>query len=108
MRPAAARPVLPTGYGLSAAFIAEALDANSNGAMVFTYEPLSELPLAAQRTSKVRRHGHRAPQSAGDPLLHLVDIDSGSDFRNDDIREWLTNGYQGLVLSMTPPASTPR
>ena len=40
---------LGTGYGLSAAFIAEALDANDNGAMVFTYEPLPELRLAAQK-----------------------------------------------------------
>ncbi len=88
---------LGTGLGLSAFFIASALKETDDG-YLFTEEPdealadqaiylLTGLPVSVTKPSQ-----HRST------FPELVYIDSAQSLRWSDIRTWLTNGYEGLVL----------
>lgn len=85
---------LGSGYGVSARFIAEALAANSTGDL-WAIEPdqrywdaLNEL--LDGLPAKVAAFARLA-------FPDLVFIDSGYERREQDIAEWLGNGYAGLV-----------
>jgi predicted O-methyltransferase YrrM len=94
------RPVLVlelgTGLGVSARFIAEAMDASGFGRLA-TIE--SESQWRAQAADGLLRDQHHVifDYLRTDPPPDLVFIDSGYDRRADDIREWTSNGYQGLL-----------
>lgn len=89
---------LGTGYGISARFIAEALANNGHDGILVTVEP--DVVLAANAGKLLRMNGVLTVQPEDVPAFepNIVFVDSGYDRRPADIREWLTNGYQGLVV----------
>ncbi len=89
---------LGTGLGLSAFFIASALKANGDEDYVLTLEP--EADLAEQAIDLLRGLPATVikPSPVRAEFADLVYIDSAQSRRVTDIRTWLTNGYEGLVL----------
>lgn len=88
-----------TGKGISGRFIAEALADNANGGFLLSVEPdRAHWPdaegLLRGTPSALTQTGDFSPD---DELVEFVYIDSAPEYRAADIREWLTNGYQGLV-----------
>ena len=86
---------LGTGLGLSGRFIAEALP---DGGWLWTIEPMRSLWPNAEGLLLNLPASISQTEEGLDLDPDLVYIDSDSTRRNADIREWLTNGYQGLVL----------
>jgi len=91
---------LGTGLGVTARFIAEALKTVDGEAHLLTVEPVAEFAEQARTLleglpATVVRELSDA-EFLDDP--HLVYIDSGYEYRADDMRTWLTNGYAGLVV----------
>ncbi len=88
---------LGTGLGVSARFIGEALAANGVGTLwtVETDPDIRVHPVGLLDGLPVRVAS--APAGLG-TSVDLVFIDSGFGRRELDIREWLTNGYAGLVV----------
>lgn len=89
-----------TGRGVTTRFISEALLENGNGAMVLTVEPNRAYwpdaeALLLNTPAALTQIGDFSP---ADELVDLAFIDSGYEYRAADIREWLTNGYDGLVV----------
>ncbi len=87
-----------TGLGVAARFMAEGLAANEKGRLV-TIEPDADLWARAWDTLL---DGLPTPVFGPSKTSDLVEpdlvfIDSDYRRREDDIDEWLTNGYQGLV-----------
>jgi len=92
---------LGTGLGVTARFIAEALVENGAGDLI-TVEPVKEFRLQAREDlADLPVHVFEVTQavtSVGTVSVDLVYIDSGYEYRADDMRTWLTNGYAGLVV----------
>ncbi len=88
---------LGTGYGISATFIAEALQANGTG-LLLTVEPNKEIREAAWGLFGTLPVSAAAKEPADDIGWDIVFIDSGYQTRAADIERWLTNGYRGLIV----------
>ncbi len=88
---------LGTGYGISATFIAEALQANGSG-LLLTVEPNKEIREAAWFMFGALPVSSVSDAPADDIGWDIVFIDSGYATRQADIERWLTNGYNGLIV----------
>lgn len=89
---------LGTGLGLSAFFIASALQANDDDGMLWTVEPITALRREAQSLHEGLPVRHASTAAGLGRDMGLVYIDSGEQYRAQDIKTWLTNGYRGLVV----------
>lgn len=96
---------LGAGLGVSARFIAEACEMNTNG-VLFTWEPVAGLASAAASLlsglpAEVIADGDLGGTFSRDGVAvspDLVFIDSGWEYRETHIEAWLTGDYPGLVV----------
>ena len=87
---------LGSGLGLSAFFIAKALEANGDEGFLFTVEPNADFALQASQLLFNLPAAVIRSANLGDP--GLVYIDSAQSQRAAHIEMWLDGTYTGLVL----------
>ena len=89
---------LGTGLGLSAFFIASALQVNGDEGYVLTLEPEGNLAHQAKKLLQGLPATVIKPSPVKAEFPDLVYIDSAQSRRATDMKTWLTNGYSGPIL----------